>query len=87
MIKQQKSNDLLTASEDLKIARVRAEAAAEQAKADNATQMLTAGLLEANPSYYAYLVAQANSQDGLFPSKIPDEGLHKTGLRWPARTR
>jgi hypothetical protein len=94
VITQQKANDLLSAQKDLEIAQARSKAASEQAKADKAVELFMADLLEKNPNYYNFLVAQANasaikdtdkfffSQDGKFPYFVFGSGT--PGLNLPA---
>lgn len=61
VIEASKSNDLLSAQKDLEIARARAAAAEQQAKADLANQTALAQLYQSNPNYYAYQMAQTNA--------------------------
>jgi hypothetical protein len=61
VIDAQKANDLLSAQKDLEIAKAKAAAAEEQAKADLANQIALAKLYGENPQYVAYLIAQANA--------------------------
>ena len=61
VIEASKSNDLLSAQKDLEIARARAAAAEQQAKADLANQTALAQLYQTNPNYYSYQMAQTNA--------------------------
>ncbi len=61
VIEASKSNDLLSAQKDLEIARAKAAAAEEQAKADLANQTALAQLYQNNPNFYAYQIAQTNA--------------------------
>lgn len=61
IIEAQKTNDLLAAERDLEIARVRAEAASEQARATVAVETALASLYATAPSYVNLLMAQANA--------------------------
>jgi hypothetical protein len=61
IIEAQKSNDLLAAQKDLEINRALAEAAAEKAKADLASQLVLAQLYADNPGYLDLQKVQANA--------------------------
>jgi len=61
VIAAQKANDLLAAQKELEIAKAKAAAAEEQAKADLAQQIALAKLYGENPAYVAYLMAMANA--------------------------
>jgi hypothetical protein len=61
IIEAQKNNDLLAAQKDLEINRALAEAAAEKAKADLASQLVLAQLYADNPGYLDLQKVQANA--------------------------
>ncbi len=61
IIEAQKNNDLLAAQKDLEINRALAEAAAEKAKADLASQLVLAQLYADNPGYLELQKVQANA--------------------------
>jgi hypothetical protein len=61
VITQQKANDLLAAQKELEIAKAKAVAAEEQAKADLAQQTALAKLYAEDPGYLQLMLAQANA--------------------------
>lgn len=67
IIEAQKSNDLLGAQKDLEIQVVAAQAAAERAKVEVATQLALAELYGSHPEFLQLNIAQANA-DALSPS-------------------
>lgn len=91
VIEAQKANLLLGAQQDLEINRARAEAAAEQARADLALQLATAEMYAAHPEYVQLLMVQANAsalqatdkiiftQPGMTPTLVmPGPGIQPT---------
>ena len=82
VIGAQKANELLSAQKELEIARARAAAAEQQAKADLAQQIALAGVYAEFPNYYQYQMSLANAsaiqssdkliftQEGVFPNLI-----------------
>lgn len=61
IIEAQKNNDLLAVERDLEIARIQAQAAVEQAKAQTAVQFALAQLYQEMPEYVQLLRIQANA--------------------------
>lgn len=61
IIEAQKENDFIAAQRDLEIARIQAQAATEQAKAQIAVEVALAELYTTAPSYVNLLLARANA--------------------------
>ena len=82
VISAQKANDLLAAQKELEVAKAKAAAAAEQAKADLAEEFALAGIYSDYPYYYYYQMGLTNAsaikstdkviftQEGVFPNLI-----------------
>jgi regulator of protease activity HflC (stomatin/prohibitin superfamily) len=100
IIEAQKNNELLAAERELEIARLQAEAAVEQAKAQTAVQSTLAQLYEEMPEYVQLLRIQANAAalnatdkiiftpEGMTPTLVlPGPGIQPTVETGPNTAR
>lgn len=78
VIQAQKANELLTAQKDLEIAEAKLEAARVNAEAGKASEAVLAGIVQDNPAYADYLLAQqqAAAMDGVEKVLIVPQGTN-----------